>query len=105
MYHDHDVKNGGNGDSKAPIGPCNQVDTKGIMSYGGEDYNTWSSCSKSNFEDAYKSNRHTCFEDISGMSLLKSMIFICMIYNISYTINENPTNILNYKQIFHMVRA
>ena len=80
MYHDHDVKNGGNGNWTLPVGPCNQVDTKGFVSYGGLDYNTWSSCSKSNFKDTYMSKRHTCFEDISGRNVLLIVVFVWIIY-------------------------
>ena len=59
MSHDFDPKHGGYG------GPC---DGKGIMSYGSMTYNTWSSCSKYDWEQHYASQRwgRYCLEDTSN---------------------------------------
>jgi len=59
MSHDFDEKHGGNG------GPC---DKKGIMSYGSYDFDQWSKCSKSDFEEHYASRKwgNGCLKDISG---------------------------------------
>ena len=59
MSHDFDKKHGGQS------GPCNN---KGIMSYGSYDFNQWSTCSKSDFEEHYASRNwgNGCLADISG---------------------------------------
>ena len=60
MSHDFDDKHGGHD------GPCNG---QGIMSYGSYDYNQWSTCSKSDWEEHYASMNwgNGCLEDISGI--------------------------------------
>ena len=59
MSHDFDEKHGGHG------GRC---DKKGIMSYGSYDFDQWSKCSKSDFEEHYASRKwgNGCLADISG---------------------------------------
>ena len=59
MSHDFDKKHGGHS------GPCNK---KGIMSYGSYDFDQWSTCSKSDFEEHYASRKwgNGCLADISG---------------------------------------
>ena len=63
MYHDFDEKHGGS------TGPCNG---QGIMSYGSYDYNQWSTCSKSDFEEHYAAGNwgNGCLEDISGITFV-----------------------------------
>jgi hypothetical protein len=59
MSHDFDAKHGGHS------GPCNG---QGIMSYGSYDYDQWSTCSKSDWEEHYSAEnwgREGCLEDIS----------------------------------------
>ena len=59
MSHDFADKHGGHS------GPCNG---QGIMSYGSFDYNQWSTCSKSDWEEHYTGQNwgNGCLEDISG---------------------------------------
>ena len=61
MSHDFDESHGGSG------GPC---DGTGIMSYGSYDYDQWSTCSKSDWEDHYTALNwgNGCLENISGDS-------------------------------------
>jgi hypothetical protein len=57
MSHDFAEKHGGQS------GPCNG---QGFMSYGSYDYNQWSTCSRSDWEQHYFSqNWENCLEDIS----------------------------------------
>jgi len=58
MSHDFDDKHGGSS------GACNG---QGIMSYGSYDYNQWSTCSKSDWEEHYSGRNwgNGCLEDIS----------------------------------------
>ncbi len=60
MSHDFDEKHGGDN------GPCNG---QGIMSYGSYDFDQWSTCSRSDFEEHYASQNwgDGCLEDISGI--------------------------------------
>ena len=59
MSHDFDEKHGGHS------GPCNN---QGIMSYGSYDFNQWSTCSRSDWEENYASMNwgNGCLEDISS---------------------------------------
>ena len=62
MKHDFDRAHGGWG------GPCNG---KGIMSYGSFSYNQWSTCSKSDWEHHYTSEKWGlyCLENLAGRKL------------------------------------
>ena len=59
MSHDFAEKHGGED------GECNG---QGIMSYGSVDYDQWSTCSKSDWEEHYSSQDwgNGCLDDISG---------------------------------------
>ena len=61
MSHDFDDKHGGHN------GPCNG---QGIMSYGSYDYDQWSTCSRSDWEEHYASMNwgNGCLDDISGIT-------------------------------------
>ena len=67
MSHDFDEKHGGQS------GPCNN---QGIMSYGSYDYDQWSTCSRSDWEEHYASMNwgNGCLEDISGITFLSSLV-------------------------------
>ena len=74
MSHDFDEKHGGRN------GPCNG---QGIMSYGSVDYNEWSTCSKSDFQEHYVSQYWgggspfgggACLKDISGSIYLQGIL-------------------------------
>ena len=60
MEHDFDAKH-----CDGTTCPC---DGTGIMSYGHYDYNQWSTCSKSDWEDHYSGLKwgEYCLDDISG---------------------------------------
>jgi M6 family metalloprotease-like protein len=62
MSHDFDDKHGGQG------GHCNG---QGIMSYGSFNYNQWSSCSKSDFQQYYASKNwgNGCLENTGEFTL------------------------------------
>ena len=59
MSHDFSDSHGGQS------GPCNG---QGIMSYGSYNYDQWSTCSRSDWEEHYTSRDwgNGCLEDISG---------------------------------------
>ena len=59
MKHDFDEDHGGHD------GPCNN---QGIMSYGSYAFDSWSTCSRSDFEHHYNYFQwgNSCLEDISG---------------------------------------
>ena len=67
MSHDFDEKHGGDN------GPCNG---QGIMSYGSYDFDQWSTCSRSDFEEHYASQNwgDGCLEDISGIQIVTMSI-------------------------------
>jgi len=61
MSHDFDAKHGGTGDYSTSTNACNN---QGIMSYGNNIPNQWSSCSISDFEGYYQLRNWgtTCFD-------------------------------------------
>ena len=76
MNHDFDTEHGGTG---VP-GEGGDCDGTGIMSYGHFNYDQWSTCSRSDFEQHYSGLNwgNGCLEDISGENAFqKKCNFMC----------------------------